>query len=62
MKTNALTATLITIGAAAVMVLLVGVRIDFSKIDTAFGWASAGALIAMLPLSYRGGRKTDSSL
>ena len=54
MKTEALTTTLIVVGIAAAVLLLAGLRIDLTKIDTLFAWASAGALIAMAPVSYRG--------
>jgi len=53
MKTEALTTTLIVVGIAAAIVLLAGMRLDLTKVDTLFAWASAGALIAMAPVSYR---------
>ncbi len=53
MKNEALTITLIVVGIAATFLLLAGLRFDLTKVDTLFAWASAGALIAMAPVSYR---------
>ena len=53
MKTEALTTTLIVVGLAAAVLLLAGLRFDLAKVDTLVAWASAGAIIAMAPVSYR---------
>lgn len=53
MKTEALTTTLIAVGLAGAVLLLSGLRFDLSKVDTLIAWVAAGALIGMLPISYR---------
>lgn len=54
MKTEALTTTLIALGMALWAVLVAGLRIDLTKIDTLVAWAAAGALVAMAPVAYSG--------
>lgn len=53
MKTEALNTTLIAVATVAAVWLLAGVRFDVTNVDTYIGWASAGALIAMVPMAYR---------
>lgn len=57
MKTKALTYTVIALGLAAAMWMLKGVTFAV-EVDALFGWVTAGVLLAMVPLTYRGSDKS----
>jgi hypothetical protein len=52
-KNEALNYSLLGVGVVAAVWLLAGLRINF-EIDTAAGWATSAALLAMVPMAYRG--------
>lgn len=56
MKTIALTYAVIAVGLAAAMWMLRGVAFNV-ELDVVAGWATAGVLLAMAPLTYRSSYK-----
>lgn len=56
MKTKALTYSVIAAGIAAAMWMLKGVTFNV-ELDVLAGWATAGVLLAMAPLTYRSSYK-----